>query len=507
MPNRPALYRPKADARQLILLSPVVIGLLVGGLSLAMGASIGYVSLQLLLFLLVVPILYLLATDEKYGPAVLLAGFAKVFLISQIVSIVIWHSPDVSLLNPELTEAGIAVGVASSIAGILIARVVSAATPLRQPILAWNPQPDTLRWFGEVTGAIGLPAQILWTINAASKTADRYGGVSSATTGAPIFAFLAPLALVSICCFAAEQLLRSDRRSMFSVRLMIVLAVYFPAILPLASKTEPLRPLIALAVVALIYRWRPRLVPVLAGLALLALVMEVFYPAVTLARMRASGEQRSVAIVFAEVLGEAIANPDELSFVKAYSNGQELADGQDYYGRSMGFWERFAPGVTDRLVSGSQYVQPRGLSTLGSALAHIQPHVLGSTLTTDENQATVEMALKRRASAHGNLGWDNSGLVGDGFVAGGIGMVIVDCLLFGFLSSTASRLVFISKTKDVLWIPLFCVLMFTFSDTGFVTDAFLDFWTWVMYTVILFAILWYMRNRSRVRLLARAAES
>jgi hypothetical protein len=487
------------------MLSPAPIGVLVGVLSLAMGADPAYVTLQLLLFLLVIPLLFLLATDERYTPALVLAGFAKVFLISQIISIVIWHRPDVTLLNPTLTEAGIAAGVASCIVGILLARVVVAAAPMRKPLLSWNPEPDTLRWLGEVTAVIGLPAQIAWTIHVASRTSDRFGGVANGALGAPVFAFLAPFALVSMCCFAAEQLIRSDRRSLFSTRLLLVLAIYFPAILPLAVKTEPLRPLVALAVVAMVYRWRPRPIPILAGVALFFLVMQVIYPAVTLARLRAGGEQRQVAVVFAEVLAESITNPDELSFVRAYSDSQELSDGQAYYGRSMGFWERFAPGVTDRLISGSQYVEPRGLSILGAALVHIQPHVLGSTLTQDENQLAVEMALKRKASIHGNLGWDNSGFVGDGFVAGGIGMVIVDCLLLGLLSSAASRLVFVSKTKDVLWIPLFCVLMFVFSDTGFVSGAYIHFWDWAVYVAVLYGLLWYMRSRSRVSQAARAA--
>jgi len=287
---------------------------------------------------------------------------------------------------------------------------------------------------------------------------------------------------------------------MFSIRLLIVLAIYFPAILPLVSKTEPLRPLVALTAVALVYRWRPRPAPVLAGLALFILVMEVFYPAVTLARLQAFGEQRPVPVVFAEVLGRAIVDPSELAYVRAFSDNQELGDKQNYYGRSMGFWERFAPQVADRLISGSQYLEPKGLSTLGDALAHIQPHVLGSKLVTDESQLRVEMALTRQRSVEGKVSWDNAGYVGDGFVAGGIGMVIVDCLLLGFLSSAASRLVFESKTKDVLWIPLFCVLMFTFSDGGLVGGAYGHFWTWAVYVTILYVLLWYMRTRSQVRL-------
>jgi len=503
--NRPILRRPRTSVWQFAMLAPLPIGLLVGLLSLMMGADAGYVSLQLLLFLLVIPILYLLATDERYGPALILAGFAKAFLISQIISILIWHRPDVALLNPTMTEFGIAVGVVSCIVGILVARLVVAAAPIRKPLLSWNPRPETLRWLGEVTAAIGLPAQIGWTINVSRLTADQHGGVGIATTGAPVLAFLAPLALVSMCCFAAEEIIRSDRRSMFSTRLLIVMAIYFPAILPLVSKTEPLRPVVALAVVAMVYRWRPRPGPILAGLALFILVMEVFYPAVTLARLEAFGQQRPLPVVFAEVMGKAIVDPGELAYVRAFSDDQEMGAKQVYYGRPMGFWERFAPQVTDRLISGSQYIEPKGLTNLTDAMAHIQPHVLGSKLTTDDNQIRIEMALTRQRSAQGKVSWDNAGFVGDGFVAGGIGMVIVDCLLLGLLSSAASRVLFVSKTADVLWIPLFCVLMFTFSDGGFVSGAYSNFWTWVLYIVVLYAMLWYMRSRSRVRSIATAA--
>lgn len=502
--DRPAFVRPRASIVQFVVLSPVVIGPIVGGLSLMMGADIGYVSLQLLLFLLVIPLLYLLTSDEKYAPALVLAGFTKVYLVSQIVSIAIWHRPDVALLSPVLTEFGIAVGVGSCIVGILLARIVAAVAPVRKPLLSWAPEPETLRWLGEVTAAIGLPAQIGWTIHSSGLSADQHGGVGIATSGAPIFMFLAPLAMVSICCFAAEQIIRSDRRSLFSFRLVVVLVVYFAAILPLVSKTEPLRPLIALAAVAIIYRWRPRTGPILAGLALFFLVMEVFYPAVTLARMEAFGRKEPVPVVFAEILGESLINPDELGYVRAYSDNFEMGAKQDYYGRPMGFWERFAPKVTDRLVSGSQYIQPRGLRTLLDAAAHIQPHVLGSKLTQDESQMQIEMVLTRQRSERGTVGWDNSGFVGDGYVAGGIGMVVVDCLLLGLLSSAASRFVFVTKTPDVLWIPLFCVMMFAFSDSGIVTGAYSHFWSWAIYGSVMYLLLWYMRTRSRVKFLTRA---
>jgi hypothetical protein len=85
-------------------------------------------------------------------------------------------------------------------------------------------------------------------------------------------------------------------------------------------------------------------------------------------------------------------------------------------------------------------------------------------------------------------------------------MVAFDCLLLGFLSSTASRLVFSYKSTDILWMPLFCMMMFVFSDLGFVASAYVHFWTWVIYVVVLYALLWYMRTRSSVRFaMAKAA--
>jgi len=308
-----------------------------------------------------------------------------------------------------------------------------------------------------------------------------------------------------MCCFAAEQLIRTDRKSLFSPRLLLVLAIYYPAVLPLTTKTEPLRPLIILFVVALGYRWRPRPMPILAGLALFVVVMDFFYPAVTLARMTAFADARPLPVVFGEIVEKSITDPTELAYVHQFSDTFERTIKQNYYGRVLGFWDRFTPQQTDQLVSGSQYLQPSGLVVVRDAALEVLPQSLGFKKNLD-SQTRIEIALNRDQQSLGKVSWANSGFVGDGFVAGGLPMVAFDCLLLGFLSSTASRLVFSYKGSNILWMPLFCMMMFVFSDLGFVASAYVHFWTWAVYVGVLYALLWYMRTRSSVRFaMARAA--
>jgi len=325
-------------------------------------------------------------------------------------------------------------------------------------------------------------------------SADQHGGVGQQSTGAPIFSFLAPLALVSVCCFAAEQLVRTNRRSFLSKRSMIVLGIYLAAILPLATKTEPLRPVVALFVVALVYRWRPRLAPVLGGLALLFVVMEFFYPAVTLTRLTAYAEQRPTAVVFGEVALKSITDPGEFDYVRHYSDSYELGINQTYFGRPMGFWDRFTPQQTDRLINGSQYVEPGGISIFRDALYELLPQSLGFKKSLNA-QTRLEIALDRKTQGRGQVSWANSGYVGDGFVCGGLSMDIVFCFLLGFGLSMLSRITFIHDRRDVLWIPLFCTLMFVPADAGFVSDAFLNFWTCAIYIGSLYLLMRYLASR------------
>ena len=488
------MQRARGDLGALSLMLPVPVGLIVGLFSLMMGADSVYVSFQILLFILIVPILYVIRTDEKYTAAVVLIGFAKTFYISQIISIFIWHAPDAALLNAQLTELGLIVGLVSALVGIVLARLTVAALPRTKPLLSWGASAPELRQMGYLTGIIGLPAQILWTIHVTSLSGDQHGGVGIQSSGAPIFEFLAPLALVSICCFAAEQLLISDRRSFLSSRLVVTLAIYFAAILPLATKTEPLRPLVALFAVALIYRWRPRIVPVASGLVLLLVVMEFFYPAVTLARMTAFGEQRPVAVVFGEIAMKSLVDPSELSFVREYSDNYEMGLHQNYYGRVMGFWDRFTPQVTDQLISGSQYLDPAGLSVFKDAFYEILPQSLGFKKTLDA-QSRIEIALTRNNNNGGKVSWSNAGYVGDGFVSGGIVMASAFCLCFGFLGSMTSRLIFVQKTKDPLWIPFLCGSMFVLADSGFVSGTYAFFWGSAIYIGVLYILIRYMAAR------------
>jgi len=401
-------------------------------------------------------------------------------------------------LNAQLTEIGIIAGLVSIMAGILVARLVFEAAPIRRPLLSWAASPDDLRQLGYYTAFIGLPAQIFWTIHISHFTAEQHGGIDQQSTGAPVFSFLAPLALVSICCFATEELLRTNRRSFLSYRSMTVLAIYLAAILPLATKTEPLRPVVALFVVALVYRWRPRLAPVLGGLALLIVVMEFFYPAVTLARLTAYAEQRPTAVVFGEVALKSITDPGEFDYVRDYSDSYELGIDQTYFGRPMGFWDRFTPQQTDRLINGSQYVESAGISIFRDALYELLPQSLGFKKSLNA-QTRLEIALDRKTQGRGQVSWANSGYVGDGFVCGGLFMDIVFCFLCGLSLSLMSRITFVHYRADVLWVPLFCTLMFLTADSGFVSTAFPNFWTCAIYIGALYLLLRYMASRNQAR--------
>ena len=89
-----------------------------------------------------------------------------------------------------------------------------------------------------------------------------------------------------------------------------------------------------------------------------------------------------------------------------------------------------------------------------------------------------------------------------GFVTGGIFMAAAFCLVFGFGTSVASQLVFVYKTKDILWIPFSSAAMFIVADGGFIAGAYSYFWSWMIYVAALFVLLRYMARRPSVRPIA-----
>jgi len=365
------------------------------------------------------------------------------------------------------------------------------ALPRRRSVLYWSPTPERLYRLGIYAGLIGFPAQTFWTIHILRET--NIGSLQEGG-GAPILAFLSIFSLLSMCCFAAVALIRSRGETFLSASAIGAIGLYFLLILPLATKTEPLRPIICLAVIAMMFRWRPRVVPIAIGLALFALVVEFFYPAITLARMTAYAEQEPTAVVFGEIALKSIQDPTEFAYIRDYTDGFELGGRQDYFGHVMGFWDRFTPIRTDQLVTGSRYVEPIGFSALPQAFYQILPQALGFKKDMS-SQLGLEAAMHRSNLDKGKVGWENSGYVGDGFVAGGLPIVATYCFLFAFTGSLATRMIFRPTSSDILWVPLFVILMFAVADGSWVIGAYTYFWTWAIYVGGLFVLLRYMARR------------
>lgn len=470
------------DIENTLLLLPIPVGFAVAILSLLAGCTIGYAALQIILFTLICPLLYIIKYDDRYTGSVLLISFLKLFYISQIVCIFIFRAPDAGLMRPLITATALAVGLSAGMAGIGAAALLSSVTPPYKPILRLSMAPSTIRRLGYPTAVVGLISQAVWTAFTGTLTADQHGGLGGTISGLVVFSALSPLAILSICCFAAARLIESGGKKIMSRELIAVTGMYIALIMPLATKTEPLKPFVALTILALVYKWRPSPGLVAAGLAALLFVAEFLYPTITLSRLRAFGEERPLPVVFAETAIEAISNPAELAYAKDFTKNYDRRVGQSYFGRPMGFVDRFTPRVTDRLITASQYTVPTGFSEFKEAAISLLPQTLGFKRNTTADQAHIEQALFRHYSTRGKVDWENTGYVGSGYLSGGLPVAAAIMFTFGLIASLAARMTFGPRGSNIVWIPYLVTFMLVPDGMTLPVSAPYYFWTWILLT-------------------------
>jgi hypothetical protein len=477
------------------LYAPFFVGIIVLIDSMINGASAEYVALQFSMFILLIPLLFILKMDDILTSSILMATFIKIFYVSQIICMFIGRAPDAGLSSPAMTLIGMNIGMLSGMAGILLARLVVSSAPTGKPLLTLNMTPERLRRLGYITAAIGIPAQIVWSVIFARQSVAEHSGVGQTASGLVVFSCLTPLTMLSLCCFAAEQLIVTNRRALLSRPFLIILGIYLAAILPLATKTEPLKPVVAIFAVAVAFRWKPQFGILAGGLAMVLFVSQFLYPVIDYSRMHTDGGNRTGVETFAEVATKSAVDPTEFSAVKAYSKDLNRGVGQLYFGDPIGFFDRFTPLLTDRLITNSAYVQPQGVAALGQAAASLIPQTFGVKRDITGAQLRVESALRRSVQSQGKVGWDNSGFIGDGFINGGLPMAALFMFIFCFVCSMGARMTFGARRLDVFW-PVFLVtFMFTAADGAFVTVTPLFFWGWGILTGSIFVILKWLERR------------
>jgi hypothetical protein len=476
----------------ILLWTPIPLGLLISVLSLAIGAHADYIIVQLIIFLLAVPLLYIVKYDDRYTSTILLISFMKIFYISQFVGIFFLSAPDTNLSEPLPTITGIAVGLTAGMIGIGLARLVIQLAPRGEPILRMNVTPRRLRRLGYLSAAIGLPAQLIWTWLMSRLTGEQHGGLGQVQSGLVIFAYLSNLDMLSLACFTAAELIDTKGRTFISRPFLALLAIYLAATAPLAAKAAPLAPLVVVFATALQFGWKFRWTPVLISILIFAFVSEVMSPVVTYSRMTAFGERLPVPVVFATTLARSLIDPSELAYVRSYSLDQGRANSRMYYGRPAGLLDRFTPERTDKLVTSSRYIEPVGPSIFGDALAAVLPQSLGFKRDVTASSRRDEGALFRHQDELGKVSWENAGYIGDGFIVGGLPMATMFMFLFGFLSSLAARMSFGARRRSVFWLLLMPLSMLFPADQTFVGTVPVYFWPWVILVTVVFGLMWWL---------------
>ena len=477
-----------------IFAGPPTIGALIALVSLSFGASPVYVTVQVGLFLLLTPLFLMLRGNDPSTPIVLIASFFKTFYISQVVCALLLYAPDAHLSEPVLTAICLAVGLIAGMLGISFAGLVAASWVTTKPVIAMAMTPNRLNQLGYVSGIVGLIAQAAWTYNV---THTAVGTATYTGTNFAVISFLTPLTILSLCCYAASRLIETRGRSLFSVPFVIVLALYLVAIAPLASKNEPLTPLVAVTVTAVMFRWKPGPVPILVAAGLLMFVATFLFPVINYARMTASAERQPTAVVFAEVVPQALLDSGKRAEIESLSRDLELGASLNFYDHPLGFLDRFTPAKTDRLVASAQYVEPVGPGVFKNALISVLPQSLGFKRDQTSAQVRMETGLTRKRTERNEVSWENIGYVGDGYFDGGFVYVALFMFVTTFCISLASRYIFGTMGGNILWIPLMVNIMLYPADGLFETSPPQIVWKTAFYVLAVFAILRYRRLNLR----------
>lgn len=484
--NQPGtLRKPETLPRSApYLLAYGLFAILASAAFLAIGTDVNYVFL-FVVALVLLPVLSRIAKHvSPYGGAIFLASFVKIFFASQIISLILLHRPDYNLSTPVETLLAINIGMLGAILGIYIATGFFSLFPAGSPVLKEPTSARSLRRLGYFCAVIGLTAQGIWNINFGFLSQEQLA-TGNANMGAAFFAYLAPLSILAMSALAAASLFESNGKTLFAKDVLIIIALYMLIVLPVATKTEPLKPLIALALVAIIFKWRIRLVSILAAAALLLFISVVLHPIITASRMEASGTGRITPVVFVSHVSRILTDPSALSTDITITRRVENDIGNNYFGESVGFGDRFTPQITDRIITSSMSAPMGGLSILEDAAIGILPQMLGFTRDTTSRQVAIEgrLGLDMR---NRTVGWSNSGFVADAYLAGGLPMVALVFTLFGMLSAAAARFTFGNEFRSVLWIPYCVQFMLLPADTTFQRMAPAHFWGWIVLTATIF---------------------
>lgn len=482
---------PSAELQQLLVQVAAVslFALAIAGLSLVSGTSPDYVLCELLSLLLLIPLLVVIRRIDACTGSIVLASFLKLFWISQVMIIFFWRPADQSLQQPLRTVMAITTGAAAAIVGIVAATALLRALPRLRALLAVS-RLDQLKALGFSSAVVGLTTQAVWGFLSSSMATASSLNIGSLTSGLVVLSYFTPLTMLSISCFAAIALIKSGGHKLFSKPLVIVLLIYMLEVAPLGVKTAPLKPLIALAATALAFRWKPTPVPLLGGLALLLIVAEFLYPTVNVARLKAMESHRMLPAVLVEETVASLTDPAHFATIKAKSESYEREIGQSYFGRPVGFLDRFTPLTTDRLVTASDIAPAQGTQAyLAEAVSGLMPRTFGFERNMTARQAMLEAGITRKRMENGKVGWDNTGFVADAYFSGGLTTVAVTFFVFALILSVLSRLTFGSGQGSVIWIPYFVEYMFAPADVTLSAIAPGLMWMWIFLSGAIFVLI------------------
>jgi hypothetical protein len=415
-----------------------VAALIIAALSLLIGSGLSYVTAQLCALTGLAAFVAISDRIPLVVSVMVIATLAKNFAISQVIKILLWQPADVGLGAPVMTAWVMAVGTLGCLVAASAYIIVVKPAPSRA-LLAQPLPPDMLSLLGWTFTTIGLACRAIALFPQANV----------------VFYYASALSYTGAAVFALQNKITAGK--VLDLRVLFVLGAGLLLGLPLQSKTAILLPFALIAILYISLRTVPHWL-VIAGAALsFVSVVYILHPIVNHARGHGMSSLEAVV--------ELAGNPSEWDTVEAESDSTEARwVNRLYYGRPMGFINRFTPNQIDDLVVIQPYSDLKFGSYLSRSLRAVLPQTFGYSREVQIGQSQLEGAFQRKNVLGTNFA--NYGLFADLFLFGGFANLFVGMVAIIGLQMILYTMVFGTETNAVLSLSYGIISIFYIADSS-----------------------------------------
>lgn len=447
---------------------------------LALGTDPAFAGLSLMIFLATPRVFLAYWKIESLGAFIFLATYAKLFLVSQWIKLLLLQAADSNLQAPLDT-------VAVLLLGLLAFWMVALALPflLRKRDCLIPPPQDPVGMKIVALGAVAL------TVGAILARHDLgFNRVGEADYqeghGYALILFLDSLMPLAVAALTARAATLSGGRRFVDAWVLAALAASFLQGVWENQRTVMMAGAVCFAVTYVMYGGRVRGVHVV-GIVLTAIIMQSFlFPLIEIQR----GFSRNLTAMeylseTVEVAGKLLDSRSRAGYDSELEETYQSWAGRLYYGAPTGFLDRFTPNQLDEAVAYTDMAGVFGGGYLPAQLSYAIPNLVLIPLGYERATRGIDML---DMALSGRIGDSNFGVLAE--IYADIGMIpffpVCVIVLAAYISLV--HLVFGGIRRNYYAAFGFSALYFVFADSDLSNVISLIFGQGVLYLILMMVL-------------------